>query len=66
MNLVRRVWIYKDIKPVVKITGSHKHLCLFRAAGLNGKRLFREYNRFNGKLSDADTFQISKMLPVFG
>jgi hypothetical protein len=41
------VWIYKDIKPVVKITGSHKHLSLFGAVGLNGKQLFREYDRFN-------------------
>jgi hypothetical protein len=46
-SFVRRVWIYKDIKPVVKITGSHKHLCLFGAVGLNGKQLFREYDRFN-------------------
>jgi hypothetical protein len=41
------VWIYKDIRPVVKVTGSHKHLCLFGAVGLNGKQLFREYDRFN-------------------
>jgi len=41
------VWIYKDNRPVVKVTGSHKHLCLFGAVGLNGKRLFREYDRFN-------------------
>jgi hypothetical protein len=42
------VWIYKDNRPVIKVTGSHKHLCLFGAVvGLNGKLLFREYNRFN-------------------
>jgi DDE superfamily endonuclease len=41
------VWIYKNIKPVVKVTGSHKQLCLFGAVGLNGMQLFREYDRFN-------------------
>jgi transposase len=36
-SLVRRVWIYKNIKPVVKVTGSHKHLCLFGAVGFLDK-----------------------------
>lgn len=45
--LSRRVWIYKDNRPVVNVTGSHKHLCFFGAVGLNGKQLFREYDRFN-------------------
>jgi hypothetical protein len=47
--LVQKVlWIEQSSKPVVKVTGSHKRLCLFGAAvGLNGKRLFREYDRFN-------------------
>jgi hypothetical protein len=46
-SLVRRVWIYKDNRPVVRITGSHKHTCLFGAIDLNGKQLFRQYDRFN-------------------
>jgi hypothetical protein len=50
-SLVRRVWIYKDNRPVVRITGSHKHTCLFGAVGLNGKQLFRQYDTF-----DEDTF----------
>lgn len=33
--------------PVVRVTGSHKHTCLFGAVSLNGKQLFREYDRFN-------------------
>jgi hypothetical protein len=42
------VWIYKNIRPVVKITDSHKHLCVFGAVGLNGKQqLFRQYDKFN-------------------
>ena len=46
-SLVRRVWIYKDIRPVVNVTGSHKYLSLFGAVGLNGKKIFRQYDRFN-------------------
>ena len=39
--------IYKDNRPIVRITGSHKHTCLFGAVGLNGKQLFRQYSNFN-------------------
>ena len=46
-SLIRRVWIHKDNRPVIKITGSHQHLCLFGAIGLDGKQLFRQYDRFN-------------------
>ena len=47
-SLIRRVWIHKDnSRPVIKITGSHQHLCLFGAIGLDGKQPFRQYDRFN-------------------
>jgi len=51
--LVRRVlWIEEEKRPVVRVTGSHKHCCLFGALSLEGrKQLFRQYDRFNG-----DTF----------
>ena len=50
-SLVRRVWIEEKKRPVVKVTGSHKHSCLFGATSLEGKQLFRHYDKFNG-----DTF----------
>lgn len=51
-SLVRRVWIEQDKRPIVRITGSHKHSCIFGAIGLEGrKQLFRQYDKFNG-----DTF----------
>lgn len=50
-SLVRRVWIDEKKRPVVRVTGSHKHLCLFGATSLEGKQLFRHYDKFNG-----DTF----------
>ncbi len=50
-SLVRRVWIDKNKRPVVRVTGSHKHLCIFGAICLGGKQLFSQYDKFNG-----DTF----------
>ena len=51
-TLVRRVvWIDEEKKPVVRITGLHKHSCLFGAISLDGRQLFRQYQNFNG-----DTF----------
>ena len=47
-SLVRRVWIDKEKRPVVRVTGSHKHSCIFGALSLEGKQLFRQYDRFNG------------------
>ena len=47
-SLARRVWIDEKKRPVVRVTGSHKHLCLFGATSLEGKQLFRHYERFNG------------------
>ena len=50
-SLVRRVWIDESKRPVVRVTGSHKHSCLFGAISMEGKQLFRQYDKFNG-----DTF----------
>ena len=50
-SLVRKVWIEECKRPVVRITGSHKHSCLFGAIDIEGKQLFRQYDKFNG-----DTF----------
>ena len=50
-SLVRRVWIDGNKRPIVRVTGSHKHSCIFGAISMEGKQLFRQYDRFNG-----DTF----------
>jgi transposase len=50
-SLVRRVWIDESKRPIVQVTGSHKHSCIFGAICLGGKQLFRQYDKFNG-----DTF----------
>ncbi len=58
MNLVRRVWIEQDKRPIVRVTGSHQRSCVFGAISMeegntkkNKKQLFRQYDVFNG-----DTF----------
>jgi hypothetical protein len=44
-SLVRKVWIFKNTRPVVRITGSHQQSCLFGAVSLDRRRqLFRQYN----------------------
>ncbi len=56
MNLVRRVWIEQDKRPIVRVTGSHQRSCVFGAISMEGKRkrkrkrkkLFRQYDVFNG------------------
>jgi hypothetical protein len=46
-SLVRRVWIDESKRPIVRVTGSHKHSCIFGAISLDGRQLFRQYDRFN-------------------
>ena len=47
-SLVRKVWIRKDERPVVRITGSHQESILFGATSLEGKQqLFRQYDWFD-------------------
>ena len=50
-HLARRVWIDKEKRPVVRVTGSHKHSCIFGAISLEGKQLFRQYDKFDGYIS---------------
>jgi hypothetical protein len=44
-SLVRRVWINGNNRLVARITGSHKHSCIFGAVIMDGKQLFRQYDR---------------------
>jgi hypothetical protein len=38
-SLVRRVWIDKK-RPVVRVTGSHQHSCIFGAVSIEGNQVF--------------------------
>ena len=46
-SLVRRVWITKEKRPVVRIISSHELSCLFGAVSMDSKQLFRQYAKFN-------------------
>ena len=48
-SLVRRVWIDERKRPIIRVTGSHKHSCIFGAISLDGRQLFRQQDKFNGK-----------------
>lgn len=34
-------------RPIVTVTGSHRHSCLFGVVSLDGKQLFRQYDTFD-------------------
>ncbi len=44
-SLVRRVWIDENKRPIVRVTGSHKHSCIFGVVGIEGKQVFRQYDK---------------------
>ena len=37
-SLVRRVWIEEKKRPIVRVTGSHKHSCIFGAISMEGNQ----------------------------
>ena len=41
-SLVRRVWIEENKRPIVRITGSHKHSCIFGAISIEGKNNYSD------------------------
>jgi len=47
-SIVRRVWIDGNKRPIVRVTGSHKHSCIFGAVSMEGKKqLFRQYMMYS-------------------
>ncbi len=38
-SLVRRVWIDENKRPIVRVTGSHKHSCIFGAVSIEERRI---------------------------
>ena len=43
----KRRWILKEKRPVVTVTGSHSKTIVFGVLSLDGKQLFRQYERFD-------------------
>ena len=44
-------WIDESKRPIVRVTDSHKHSCIFGAISMEGNHLFRDSMTING-----DTF----------
>jgi len=47
----KRRWISKEKRPVVTVTGSHSKTIVFGMLSLDGKQLFRQYERFDSHQS---------------
>jgi transposase len=47
----RKKWISADKRPIVTVTGSRKKTIVFDSLSLDGKQLFRQYDKF-----DSNTF----------
>ena len=45
----KRRWILKEKRPVVTVTGSHSKTIVFGVLSLDGKQLFRQYERFDSQ-----------------
>ena len=45
----KRRWIPKEKRPVVTVTGSHSKTIVFGTLSLDGKQLFRQYERFDSQ-----------------
>jgi transposase len=43
----RRKWILKEKRPMVEVTGSHDKTIVYGVLSLDGKQLFRQYERFD-------------------
>ena len=43
----RRKWIQREKRPVATVTGSHSKTIVFGTLSLDGKQLFRQYERFD-------------------
>ena len=47
----RKKWISADKRPIVTVTGSRRKTIVFGCLSLEGKQLFKQYDKFN-----SDTF----------
>ena len=45
----KRKWISKEKRPVFTVTGSHTKTIVFGALSLDGKQLFRQYDKFDSQ-----------------
>ena len=61
----RRKWIAKERRPIVTVTGSHSKTIIFGVLSLDGKQLFRQYERFDSHSFIAYLEEIQKKFKKF-
>jgi hypothetical protein len=61
----KRRWILKEKRPVVTVPGSHSKTIVFGIPSLNGKQLFRQYERFDSQSFIAYLEEVRKKFKKF-
>jgi transposase len=61
----KRKWILKEKRPVVTVTGSHDKTVVYGVLSLDGKQLFRQYDRFDSHSFIAYLEEIRKKFKKF-
>ena len=56
----RKKWISADKRPIVTVTGSRKKTIVFGCLSLDGKQLFRQYDKFDSNTFVDDLKQVQK------
>lgn len=41
------MWTVHGVRPIVTTTGSHQRTCVFGTLAMDGRQLFRQYDKFN-------------------
>ncbi len=47
--IVTRVWAPEGKRPICRVTGSHERTVVFGAMDMEGRKIFRQYDTFNGE-----------------
>jgi transposase len=61
----RKKWISKGKRPIVTVTGCRKRTIVFGCISLDGKQLFKQYDKFNSKTFVDYLNQIKKRFGKF-
>jgi hypothetical protein len=62
---IKRKWIIREKRPIVTVTGAHNKTILFGVLSMDGKQLFRQYNRFDSHSFIAYLEEIRKKINKF-
>ncbi len=61
----KRRWILKEKRPIVTVIGSHSKTIVYGVLSLDGKQLFRQYDRFDSHSFMAYLDEVKKKFNKF-